>query len=111
MIIVESEKSVLKAAELGYRNVVATGGKTISKYQIELITRTGCTPILALDKDVEEEELKNIANMFMDGIPIYAIIDKDNILDGKESPSDNPQKWHYLIKNNIYKIKGGDSHE
>lgn len=109
LITVESEKSVLKLAELGYRNVIGTGGKTISKYQIELITRTGCTPILALDKDVEEDELKEIANMFMDGISVYAIIDRDNILDEKESPCDNPQKWQHLIKNNIYKIKGGDS--
>ena len=111
LIVVESEKSVLKLSELGYNNVVATGGKTISRYQIELITRTGCTPILALDKDVEEDELKGIADMFMDGISVYAIIDKDNILDEKESPSDNPQKWQHLIKNNIYKIKGGDSND
>lgn len=111
LIIVESEKSVLKLAELGYRNVVATGGKTISKYQIELITRTSCTPILALDKDVEEDELKAIVNMFMDGVPVYAMIDRDNILDKKESPSDNSQKWQHLVKNNIYKIKGGNSNE
>lgn len=111
LIVVESEKSVLKLSELGCNNVVATGGKTISRYQIELITRTGCTPILALDKDVEEDELKNISDLFMDGITVYAIIDKDNILNEKESPSDNPQKWQYLIKNNVYKIKGGDSNE
>jgi DNA primase len=37
------------------------------------------------------------------------MIDRDNILDKKESPSDNPQKWQHLVKNNIYKIKGGDS--
>ena len=106
LIIVESEKSVLKLAELGYKNVVATGGKTISRYQIELITRTGCTPILALDQDVAEDEIKSIANMFMDGITVYAIIDRDHLLDEKESPSDNPQKWQHLIKNNVYKIKG-----
>ena len=98
-------------ATMGCRNSVSTGGKTISRYQIELITRTGCTPILALDKDVEEDELKSIASLFMDGITVYAIIDKDNILDEKESPSDNPQKWQHLIKNNIYKIKGGESNE
>jgi DNA primase len=111
LFILESEKAVQQLATMGYRNSVSTGGKTISKCQIELITRTGCTPILALDKDVQEDELKEIANMFMDGITVYAIIDKDNILDEKESPSDNPQKWQHLIKNNIYKIKGGDSNE
>lgn len=111
LFVLESEKAVQQLATMGYRNVISTGGKTISKYQIELITRTGCTPILALDKDVEEDELKDIANMFMDGITVYAVIDKDNVLDEKESPSDNPQKWQHLIKNNIYKIKGGDSNE
>lgn len=109
IFILESEKAVQQLATMGYRNSVSTGGKTISRHQVELITRTGCIPVLALDKDVEEDELKSIAGMFMDGITVYAIIDKDNILDEKESPSDNPQKWQHLIKNNIYKIKGGDT--
>lgn len=109
--ILESEKAVQQLATMGYRNAISTGGKTISKSQIELITRTGCTPILALDKDVQEDELQEIASMFMDGVTVYAIIDKDGILDEKESPSDNPIKWSQLIKNNIYKIKGGDANE
>ena len=107
--VLESEKAVQQLATIGVRSCVSTGGKTISKYQVEEITRTGCTPILALDKDVDETELKEIASLFMDGITVYAIIDKDNILDEKESPSDNAEKWFHLVKNNIYKIKGGDS--
>lgn len=107
--VVESEKAVQQLASMDIRCCVATGGKTISKYQVEEITRTGCVPILALDKDVDEEELANISSMFMDGISVYAIIDKDGILDEKESPSDNVEKWFHLVKNNIYKIKGGDS--
>ena len=48
--------------------------------------------------------------MFMDGISVYAIIDKENILDEKESPSDNTEKWAMLVKNNVYLIsKGGES--
>lgn len=111
LFIVESEKAVQQLATMGYRNSVSTGGKTISRHQIELIVRTGCTPIFAYDKDVQEDELKKNASMFIDGINIYAIIDKDNILDEKESPSDNPQKWQHLIKNNVYKIKGGENNE
>ena len=42
---------------------------------------------------------------FMDGIPIYAIIDKDNVLQEKESPSDNVDNWANLVKNHIYQIK------
>ena len=30
--------------------------------------------------------------------------DKDNILEDKQSPSDDWKKWKRLIKNNIYKI-------
>jgi DNA primase len=107
--VVESEKAVQQLATIGMRSCVSTGGKTISKYQVEEITRTGCTPIFAYDQDVQEDELREIAAMFMDGITVYAIIDKDNILDEKESPSDDPEKWFHLVKNNIYKIKGGDS--
>lgn len=43
--------------------------------------------------------------MFLNGIPVYAIIDKDHILDNKESPSDNPEKFKHLIKNNIYSLR------
>jgi DNA primase len=109
--VVESEKAVQQLATMGIRNAVSTGGKAISRTQVELITRTGCTPIFAYDQDVQEDELQEIASMFMDGISVYAIIDKDNILDKKESPSDNKEKWHYLVKNNIYKIKGGDTND
>lgn len=104
LYVVESEKAVQQLATMGIRNVVSTGGKTISKYQIEEITRTGCTPILALDQDVNKDELQEIASMFIDGISIYAIIDEDNILNEKESPSDNPEKWNILVKNHIYQI-------
>lgn len=105
LIICEAEKGILQLASMGIRNAVATGSKTISKTQVELITRTGCTPIFAYDKDVNEEELKEIADMFMPGIQVKAIIDKNNILDEKESPSDNPAKWAQLVKNNIYQLK------
>ena len=107
--IVESEKAVQQLATIGVRNSVSTGGKTLSKTQVELITRTGCTPVFAYDKDVQEDELQEIASMFMDGIDVYAIIDRDDILEEKESPSDRPKKWAHLVANNVYKIKGGNS--
>ena len=109
LYIVESEKAVQQLATMGIRNAVSTGGKTISRTQVELVTRTGCTPVFAYDKDVDENELQEIASMFMDGIAVYAIIDKDNILDEKESPSDCAEKWDMLVKEHIYNIsKGGD---
>lgn len=105
LYVVESEKSILKLAEFGIRNAVATGGKKISKYQIEMISRTGCIPILSYDKDCDEVELNSIANMFMDGINVYAIIDKNNLLNEKESPMDRQEIWEILKKNNTYRIR------
>ena len=107
--VVESEKAVQQLASIGVRNVVSTGGKTLSRCQVELIVRTGCAPIFAYDKDVNEDELESIADLFMNGVSVYAIIDKDDILDEKESPSDDYEKWRHLTANNVYKIKGGDS--
>lgn len=105
----ESEKFTLQLYDMGYYGV-STGGSKVSKKQVELLTRLAVKIVFCFDKDVGEEELQDIANRFMDGIDVYAVIDKDNVLDEKESPSDNPKKWSYLIKNNIYKIsKGGDT--
>lgn len=105
LIVAESEKSVLKLAEYGFRNVVATGGKTISKHQVELISRTGCSPVFAFDKDVQEDELKRISDMFANGITVYAVIDTGNLLNEKESPMDREQVWRTLYKDFVYKIK------
>lgn len=100
----ESEKFTHQLYDIGYFGV-STGGSKVSKRQIEMLTRLAVKIVFCFDKDISEEELQNIVSGFMDGIDIYAILDKDNILDEKESPSDDPKKWSYLVKNNIYKIK------
>ena len=104
----ESEKFCLQLYDMGYYGV-STGGSKVSKRQIEMLTRLGVKIIFCFDKDISEDDLKGIADSFFDRIPIYAIIDRDNILDEKESPSDNSKKWQHLIKHNVYQIKSGDS--
>lgn len=103
--VFESEKAVLQLWDYGYQNVVSTGGKEMSQYQIELLVRLGVDIVLAMDKDVTKEEIEMIAERFPEEIPIYYVYDEDNILDTKESPSDNPQKWEHLVKNNIYRLR------
>lgn len=104
----ESEKFALQLYDMGYYGV-STGGSKVSKRQIEMLTRLGVKICFCFDKDISEEDLRDIAEQFIDGVPVYAIIDKNNILDKKESPSDDEKKWSYLIRNNIYKItKSGD---
>ena len=102
--ITESEKGVMQLYDMGYYGV-ATGGSKISKYQINMLTRLGVQIIFAYDKDIDEEELNDIAEQFVEGVPVYAIIDKDGILNEKESPSDDADKWSHLVRNNIYKIR------
>ena len=70
-----------------------------------MLTRLGVKICFAFDKDVTQKELEEKAKMFIDRIPIYAIIDFDDILNEKESPTDFINKWEHLVKNNIYKIR------
>jgi DNA primase len=104
----ESEKFTLQLYDMGYYGV-STGGSKVSKRQVEMLTRLGVKICFCFDKDISEDDLRVIVEGFMDGVPVYAIIDRDNVLNAKQSPSDDICKWNYLIKNNIYKIKGGDS--
>lgn len=104
IFLFEAEKSVLQCASNEMRNCVALGGKSISKIQAELIIRTGCTPIIALDKGINIEEIYHVASIFPDNIPVHYIYDTDNILVDKQSPSDDFIKFKQLLKNNIYTI-------
>ena len=100
----ESEKFVMQLWAYGDCNAVATGGKTISRQQIELLSRLCDRVVLCLDKDVGEEELKNIADKFIGCVEVYAIFDGNGLLVEKESPSDNPKKWN-VLKKTIKRIK------
>lgn len=101
--VVESEKAVQQCASYGYRNVVATMGKTISKSQIELLVRLDKKIIFAFDQDVEYEELMAIKDMFPEQMALYCIYDNDNLLYEKESPTDR-QEVFMKLKDNICKI-------
>ena len=102
--VTESEKGVMQLYDMGYYGV-ATGGSKISKYQINMLTRLGVQIVFAYDKDISEDELKKIGEQFVEGVSVYAIIDKDDILKEKESPSDDVSHWLHLVQNNIYKIR------
>lgn len=56
VIIVESEKSVLKAYQMGITNVVAIGCHSLSPRQIKLIKSLAVNVVLAYDSDISLEE-------------------------------------------------------
>lgn len=103
--VFESEKAVMQLWSYGYKNAVSTGGKTISRHQVELLVRLGVKIIFCFDKDVEKSEYENIALMFPDNIPLFYMFDEDNLLDGHKSPSDDSNKWQKLKENNVYKLR------
>ena len=70
-----------------------------------MLVRLGVDIVFAFDKDVTKEELENLAERFPDGVPLYYMFDEDNILKEKESPTDNPNNWEYMVKNNIYRLR------
>lgn len=97
-IVVESEKSVLALWGQGVKNVVAIGGHTLSKTQVEKITRLGVSEVvLCYDFDVarnsknklNKKEYLNEARKFMEQIKVSAMVDVDGtFLKEKESPVD-----------------------
>lgn len=103
--VLEAEKSVLQAWSYGYKNTIATMGKKISSGQIDKLSRLGVDIVLAFDKDVKFNELQDIANKFSYGVNVFALIDNDNILPDKYSPTDKKEFFETMIKNNKIKLK------
>ena len=101
IIVCESEKGVMQLWSYGYRNCVAVGGHSISQQQQDLIIQSGAaTIIIAFDKDVDEETVrKEVENLSLYRRVEY-ILDFNNILEEKESPMDNPDKWIDLYERN-----------
>jgi hypothetical protein len=84
VIVVESEKSVLKGREKGYKNIVAIGGNSISPRQAGLLKSMFCKVILVLDEDmtlqhcVEQASKVQVKNPFFEN-DVY-IVDYNNEL-------------------------------
>ena len=108
VFVTESEKGVMQLWNMGYKNSVGIGGKQVSRQQINKLTRLCADIIFLFDKDVQQEEIEQIASRFIDSVKIYAVIDKAGILDEKESPTDDPRKFKRLIDTAIIQVKRSD---
>lgn len=100
IIICESEKGVMQLWEYGYKNAVAVGGHNISQKQIEKIIKLNVDKVvIAFDEDVDERTLFKEYEKLKDLVKeLVCIIDKQHILNSKESPMDDPKKWEKLYK-------------
>jgi DNA primase len=112
--IAESEKAVMQGWSNGIKNVVSIGGHQLSRTQIKKLTHLGADICLCYDDKADyisqkiNSELCLVRdddfyykerNKFLSSQKVYAVIDKNNkILNNKESPFDNIDKWEELIK-------------
>ncbi len=100
VIIFESEKSVLQAWSMGYKNCVALGGKSISETQLEKILKLNTDVTFAWDKDIDIEYIKEKINDFKLYTNVNVIYDKWNLLKDKDSPTDRGiEIWEKLYNN------------
>ena len=102
VILVESEKAVIQADGYGVNNILALSKNKISEEQLFKIISLNKDVVLALDKNVELDELKAIAEEFRGLCKVFAILDHGNYLGDKDSPFDKGKEvWEDLYKNKI----------
>lgn len=102
VIVCEAEKGVMQLWTYRYKNAVGIGGHDLSLTQIKKLLPLNADIVIAFDKDVQEIEiLKECKKLIHSRSKIYYIIDSENILDEKQSPMDNPDKWEKLYNNKI----------
>lgn len=104
VIVVESEKAVMQLYDIGVYNVIALSGSKLTSNQKQKLIDLRVEIVFALDKDISRERLVEIGNRFPSGISVYAVYDKDNLLDEKQSPTDDITKWEKLISEYVIKL-------
>jgi DNA primase len=113
VIIVESEKSVLKLDSWGYNNVVALGSNSLSTTQCKLLMSLNpkCVTFM-LDKTLPLENTKRNADLLktfctMRQLKIKYWNWEDNLtLDDKSAPCDADKKeFEYILNNEIESIE------
>lgn len=104
IIVVEGEKSVLKAHSMGYENVVSVGKKRISTPQFRKLLSYGKRIVLAFDKDVCIKELEYAALEFKGVSEVYAMVDKWDMLGENDSPFDSDKKTVDFLYDNMVQL-------
>lgn len=107
VVIAESEKSCLKRDSLCDSTVVSLSGKTISDEQVAILIGLNVEIVVALDKDVDINEVRHICNKFYGVRSVSYIWDKWKLLGEKDSPMDaNDKIYKFLFK---HRVKYDDS--
>lgn len=102
VVVAESEKSVLKRDSLGDGTVVALSGKSISDEQVRILMGLNVEIVIALDNDVDVNEVRFICDKFKNIRKVSYIRDFMGILQQKDAPMDARNKdYQFLFDNRI----------
>lgn len=104
VIVVESEKGVIQAHSYGFNNAVALSKKKISEEQLFALISLNVDVTLALDKDVSDTEIEELAQEFKGLCKVYQIKDEHDYLDEKDSPTDKGIEVFKTLYNSKKKI-------
>lgn len=88
VIVVESEKSVMKAKGMGFDNVVSISGHDINQNIKKKILQLQTDVVIALDKDILIKDVLKECNKLSMFTNVYYIYDCNNLLGKKDSPFD-----------------------
>ena len=106
VFVLESEKAVMQLWDYGYKNAVSTGGKELSSISNRIARETRSRYLFSMDKDVDINEIDLIsADSFLMNYQFIIYMTNEDILDDKESPSDNPNKWETFNIKNLYRLR------
>jgi DNA primase len=102
IVIMESEKSVLKRHSRLDETVVAVGSHNLSDEQVKILIGVNCDLVLAYDKDISLKHIRSECERFYGIRNISYIYDKYDLLNEKDSPADAPNKiYNYLLKHRV----------
>lgn len=101
VIVCEAEKGVMQLWDMGVKNSVAVSGHSISEWQLIRLEELDVDITIAFDKDVGIDIIQNEVDKFETDHNLYYIYDDNNVLDEKQSPMDNQDKWNILYRNKI----------
>lgn len=103
VIVVEGLKSVMKLAGWGYENAIAAETSRMNDSQINLLIKMGVKDVvIAFDKDVSYQSVIGLTAKLRKFANVYAVIDKEDLLQEKESPCDEGREvWERLYSARI----------
>lgn len=102
VVVAESEKSVLKRDSLCDGTVVALSGKSMSDEQVRILIGLNVEIVIALDKDVDVNEVRHLCDKFKNIRKVSYIYDFMDVLGSKDAPMDARNKdYQFLLGNRI----------